>query len=93
MAKKLSDAEVNSRLSSVPGWKLENGEISRTFELPSFPAALVFVGAVGHLAESANHHPDILIKYRNVRLALVTHDAGGLTTKDFDLAARINGLV
>ena len=93
MAVKLSEAEVQSKLTTVPGWTLENGEITRTFKLGSFPAALVFVGAVGHLAESANHHPDILIRYKNVKLSLVTHDSGGLTDKDFALATRINGLM
>ena len=93
MATKLSESEVQSKLTTLPGWALENGEITRTIKLASFPAALVFVGAVGHLAESANHHPDILIRYKNVKLSLVTHDAGGLTDKDFALAARINDLV
>ena len=93
MAAKLSESEVQSKLTTVPGWTLDNGEITRTFKLGSFPAALVFVGAVGHLAESANHHPDILIRYKNVKLSLVTHDSGGLTDKDFALATRINGLV
>jgi 4a-hydroxytetrahydrobiopterin dehydratase len=93
MATKLSDSEVQAHLTKVPGWTLENGEITRTIKLGSFPAALVFVCAVGHLAESANHHPDILIKYKNVKLSLVTHDAGGLTDNDFALATRINDLV
>lgn len=93
MATKLSESEVQNKLKNLPGWTLENGEITRSFKLGSFPAALVFVSAVGHLAESANHHPDILIKYKNVKLSLVTHDAGGLTDKDFALATRINDLV
>jgi len=93
MAAKLSESEVQSKLTNLPAWTLENGEITRTFKLATFPAALVFVGAVGHLAESANHHPDILIRYKNVKLSLVTHDAGGLTDKDFALATRINDLV
>ena len=93
MAAKLTDSQVQANLSKIPGWTLENGEITRTFKLGTFPAALVFVSAVGHLAESANHHPDILIKYKNVKLSLATHDAGGLTDKDFALATRINDLV
>jgi 4a-hydroxytetrahydrobiopterin dehydratase len=92
MSAKLSESEIQSRLAKLSGWTVENGEILRTFALPSFPAALVFVSTVGHLAEAANHHPDILIKWRNVKLTLSTHDAGGLTTKDFDLAAQINAL-
>jgi 4a-hydroxytetrahydrobiopterin dehydratase len=64
----------------------------RTFSLPSFPEALLFVGAVGHLAERAEHHPDILIQYRSVTLTLSTHSAGGLTDQDFALAAEANAL-
>lgn len=90
---RLSDAEVQDHLDKVAGWSLENGEITRRFTLKDFPTALVFVGAVGHLAEQANHHPDITINYNRVKLALITHDSGGLTTNDFDLAARINALM
>jgi 4a-hydroxytetrahydrobiopterin dehydratase len=92
MATKLSDADVQKRLASVKGWAVENGEITRTFELPSFPAALMFVSAVGYMAEAAGHHPDIVIKYRKVKLSLVTHDAGGLTDTDFALAEQVNAL-
>ena len=60
--------------------------------LPSFPAALMFVSAVGQLAERADHHPDILISYRKVTLTLSTHSAGELTEKDFSLAAQINAI-
>jgi 4a-hydroxytetrahydrobiopterin dehydratase len=90
---KLSDSEIAARLATTRGWSLDGDMITRTFKLPSFPAALVFASAVGHLAEQADHHPDILIKHRNVTLTLSTHDAGGLTTNDFDLAAEINHLV
>ncbi|HET6168992.1 MAG TPA: 4a-hydroxytetrahydrobiopterin dehydratase [Terracidiphilus sp.] len=86
----LSETEVVSRLSSLNGWKLEKGEITRTFEFPDFRGSLSFVNRVGELAEGAGHHPDIDIRYNKVRLALVTHDAGGLTAKDFHLAAQIN---
>jgi len=86
----LSEAEVVSRLSSLNGWNLETGEITRTFEFADFRGSLAFVNRVGELAEAAGHHPDIDIRYNKVRLALVTHDAGGLTAKDFNLAAQIN---
>ncbi len=90
---KLSREQAQERLSALAGWSLtEAGEITRTFELPSFPQALLFVNTVGWLAEAANHHPDIVIRYRRVTLTLSTHDAGGLTTKDFDLAAQIDTL-
>jgi 4a-hydroxytetrahydrobiopterin dehydratase len=83
----LSAEEVRSRLANLPGWQIEAGELVRTFQFKDFRAALHFVNQVGEAAETAGHHPDIDIRYNRVRLALVTHDAGGLTTKDFDLAA------
>lgn len=88
----LSQTELASRLSGLSSWKIENGEIVRSFEFPDFRAALGFVNRVGDLAERAGHHPDIDIRYNKVRLALVSHDAGGLTTKDFDLAGQIDAL-
>lgn len=88
----LSSAEVNSRLGGVPAWRVEGGELVRTFEFKDFRAAMAFVNQVADLAEEAGHHPDIDIRYNKVRLALVTHDAGGLTAKDFDLAASADKL-
>lgn len=82
----LSTHEVESRLNNLTGWQVEAGELVRTFHFRDFRGALQFVNAVGELAEKAGHHPDIDIRYNQVRLALVTHDAGGLTDKDFDLA-------
>lgn len=88
----LADAEVSSRLKSLPEWKVESGELTRTFAFKDFVGSLAFVNQVGNLAEKAGHHPDIDIRYSRVRLALVTHDAGGLTTKDFELAAAVDKL-
>jgi 4a-hydroxytetrahydrobiopterin dehydratase len=83
----LADHEIHSRLVTVPDWQIESGELVRTFLFKDFRASLAFVNKVGDLAEAAGHHPDIDIRYNKVRLALVTHDAGGITQKDFDLAA------
>lgn len=91
MATRLSDAEITSQQRSLDSWQVENGELVRTFSFPDFRTSIAFVNKVGDLAEGAGHHPDIDIRYNRVRLALVTHDAGGLTAKDFDLARRING--
>jgi len=88
----LTAAEVQSRLTSLPDWKIESGELVKTFQFRDFVAALAFVNRVGRAAESASHHPDIDIRYNRVRLALVTHSAGGLTAKDFDLAAQADQL-
>ncbi|HEX3894477.1 MAG TPA: 4a-hydroxytetrahydrobiopterin dehydratase [Terracidiphilus sp.] len=88
----LTETEISTRLPSVPSWNVESGELTRTFAFKDFNGSLAFVNAAGALAEKAGHHPDIDIRYNRVRLALVTHDAGGLTAKDFDLAAAINTL-
>ena len=88
----LSDKEIHSRLVSVPDWQIESGELVRTFLFKDFRASLAFVNKVGDAAESAGHHPDIDIRYNKVRLALVTHDAGGISQKDFDLAAAADKL-
>ncbi|MGD1105762.1 MAG: 4a-hydroxytetrahydrobiopterin dehydratase [Terracidiphilus sp.] len=88
----LSPQVAQSRLAQLPGWQIESGELVRTFQFKDFLAALQFVNRVGELAEQAGHHPDIDIRYNRVRLALVTHDAGGLTEKDFDLAAQAQNL-
>jgi 4a-hydroxytetrahydrobiopterin dehydratase len=84
----LSDNEARTRLASLPGWQIQSGELVKTFQFKDFVASLRFVNQVGEAAETAAHHPDIDIRYNRVRLALVTHDAGGLTSKDFDLAAQ-----
>lgn len=86
----LSAHEIDSRLKNLSGWQAEAGELVRTFQFPDFRASLRFVNAVGELAEKAGHHPDIDIRYNKVRLALVTHDAGGITAKDFELAEAVN---
>ncbi len=76
----------------APAWDLVEGTLVKTVDCPSFPAALDFVVAVGRLAEESDHHPDIDIRWRTVRLVLVTHDAGGLTELDLDLARAIDAL-
>lgn len=88
----LSDRETQSRLVSVPDWQIESGELTRTFLFKDFRASLNFVNRVGEAAEQAGHHPDIDIRYNKVRIALVTHDAGGITDKDFDLATNVDKL-
>ena len=86
---KLSDTELQSALGELPGWKLEDGTIAKTYKHETFPEAIVFVNAVAHLAELANHHPDIDIRYSNITLRLVTHDSGGITAKDIALAKEV----
>jgi 4a-hydroxytetrahydrobiopterin dehydratase len=88
----LTVEEARNRLASLPEWRIESGELTRTFTFKDFVAALDFVNRVGQTAEAAGHHPDIDIRYNKVRLGLVTHDTGGLTVKDFELAAKAGTL-
>lgn len=89
----LNADEVQEKLKFLPGWKLVNGEIVRETTFKDFVAAVSFVNQVAAKAEAAGHHPDIDIRYNKVRLALVSHDAGGLTQQDFDMAASIESLL
>lgn len=89
----LPDPAIQARLASLPAWERNGPEISRSFTFADFAAALKFVNQVGELAEKANHHPDIDIRWNKVRLALATHSKGGLTALDFDLAEKIDRLV
>jgi len=86
---RLDDDEISSRLSGVPGWERDGDEIVKTFELPTFPDAISFVTRIADRAEAADHHPDLDIRYRKVRVALSTHDVGGISDLDFDLAHEI----
>ena len=90
MTKLLEDREITDSLSGILGWIRQGNSISKKYTLKNFKEALAFVNRAGELAEEMNHHPDILIHgYRFVTLTLMTHDAGGLTQKDFNLARRI----
>jgi 4a-hydroxytetrahydrobiopterin dehydratase len=86
----LSPAEITTALQTLPGWQLKDGELTREFSFADFREAMSFVNAVAALAERAGHHPDIDIRYNKVTLALVSHDAGGITDKDSSLAAEIS---
>ena len=89
---KVNFKAISPLLSSVPGWKGKDRRtaITRTYTFPNFRSALTFVAYVGELAEAKDHHPDIDIRYRRVKLTLTTHEAGGLTEKDFELAQLID---
>jgi 4a-hydroxytetrahydrobiopterin dehydratase len=86
----IAEQDLPAALARVPDWTLEGREIVRIFVHPDFAAALAFVNRVGALAEEANHHPDIDIRWNKVTLRLSTHSKGGLTALDFDLAAEID---
>ena len=89
---KLNAAQIKSGLARVPDWKKRGRTITRTYQFRNFPAAVRFVNAVARLAEKAWHHPDIDIRWNKVTLTLTTHDAGGLTGKDFKLAKQFDRL-
>jgi len=86
----LEPEAVQTLLQEVPEWKLEENTICRTIDFASFPLAIDFVNKVAEEAEKANHHPDIDIRWKTVRLALSTHSAGGLTSADFTLARKLD---
>jgi 4a-hydroxytetrahydrobiopterin dehydratase len=88
----LTDAEITTGLATLPGWAREGDEIVKTFDCGNFPAAIAFVVRIGFFAERADHHPDLDVRWKRVRVALTTHDAGGLTGKDLDLAREIEGV-
>lgn len=88
---KLDETNIRSALAALPNWARIGQIISRTYEFEDFPAAMKFVNSVAELAEQAQHHPDIDIRWNKVTLALTTHDAGGLTEKDFALARQCDG--
>lgn len=87
----LDEDAIGSRLGAV-AWERDGDEIVKVVTRKDFAGALEFVNAVGGLAEAMGHHPDIDIRWNKVTLALTTHDAGGLTNKDFNLAAKFDAL-
>ncbi|MEM0982825.1 MAG: 4a-hydroxytetrahydrobiopterin dehydratase [Planctomycetota bacterium] len=90
-AEKLSDEQISTAIASVPDWDTLNGEIQRTYQFDDFNASIAFVNKLAEYAEDVQHHPDILIRYNKVTLTVSTHDAGGITQLDFDLASAADG--
>jgi 4a-hydroxytetrahydrobiopterin dehydratase len=90
--KVLSQEEIRQKLGALDGWQLTSEGIRKRYELDSFMSVIRLVNRVAEAAEKANHHPDILINYDKVTFTLITHDAGGITQRDFSLAARIEAL-
>jgi len=90
MPKRLGKAEIQKKLKSLSGWSLKGSAIVRHYQFSGFVPAVAFVNHVAGLAEGMDHHPDILIQYKNVTLTLSTHTAKGLTDLDFKLAKKID---
>ena len=91
---KLMPEQIELRLAALHDWTLsaDQSALVRDFTFPDFAAALIFVNRIADLAEQSNHHPDIDIRYNRVRLSLTSHDSGGITTRDFNLATKISAL-
>ena len=87
------ESQIADRLRDLEGWSHVGGVITRVYKTKGFPMTLMLVNAIGYLAESADHHPDMLVKWGSVAVSLSTHSAGGITDKDFALARRIQDLV
>ncbi len=93
MANRLERQQVAEALQKLSSWTLQGDQIERLLTFENFVDAMIFVNKVAEVAEEEEHHPDIRIVYNKVTLALTTHDAGGLTAKDFKMAHRIDELL
>jgi 4a-hydroxytetrahydrobiopterin dehydratase len=89
----MDDDEITAALERIPHWRREGDSITRSVDAPSFLEGIELVVAVARAAETADHHPDIDVRWRTVTFTLSTHSAGGLTAKDFALAEEIDDLV
>ena len=89
---KLTDSEIGEKLATLPGWKYVAGALTREYVFPDFAVAFAFVTRLALMAEKVNHHPDIDMRYNRVRVALVSHDSGGVTGRDISMAEAISKL-
>jgi len=89
---KLNDHQVAEEMAVFPGWCIENGQLTKTFEFGSYKDGVVFASAIGFVADKLDHHPDITITYRKVKIAVNTHSVDGISPYDFELARRIENL-
>ena len=90
MAAKLTKKQIEEWVARHPRWLYRDGALRKTFGFPSFRGSIVFVNRIATLADEADHHPDIIVRYARVQIVLSTHDAGGVTEKDLQLAERID---
>ena len=93
MADLIDPSNLDNFAKKVPEWEIDGDNLTRTFEFDEFMEAIDFVNSVAEIAEEAQHHPDIDVRFNTVILTLTTHDLGGLTKADFEVAARIDNLV
>jgi len=93
MPTKLTDEQIQSQLNDLDGWSLADGKLHRELKFADFSEAFGFMARVALFAESMNHHPEWFNVYNTVKIDLATHDVGGISELDFELAGKINGLV
>jgi 4a-hydroxytetrahydrobiopterin dehydratase len=86
----INESEIKEVLAKEPEWRLEGGKLVRDWKFADFVKAMEFVNRIAVLAEEEGHHPDIDVRYNQVKLGLVSHDAGGITSRDVEMAARIS---
>jgi 4a-hydroxytetrahydrobiopterin dehydratase len=89
---KLTQEDIDARLEDFGNWSHSSGTLQRTLNFDDFLGSMAFANKVADLAEAHQHHPDIMIRYNKVTLTLTTHDANGVTEKDFDLAKAIEAI-
>ncbi|BAY53166.1 pterin-4a-carbinolamine dehydratase [Thermostichus vulcanus NIES-2134] len=92
MAERLSPADIEAQLANLPGWKQVGDRLEQTFTFKDFLGSIAFVNRLVDPAEQAGHHPDLSISWNRVTVCLTTHDVGGITQKDIDLAKVISNL-
>jgi 4a-hydroxytetrahydrobiopterin dehydratase len=90
MTERLSDIAIQRELGNLPGWSRRGDVITKTFQFRNFLTGINFVGAIAKVADEADHHPDIDIRYTKIVITLSTHSAGGITQKDLSLAKEID---
>ena len=91
-AKKLTDSEIQTRLAGVTGWSVEEGKLHKQFQFESFVEAFGFMTSLALIAEKMNHHPEWFNVYNRVAIDLMTHDVGGISDSDFELAKAADNL-
>ncbi len=90
--KRLDETQLEENLKVVIGWAIKDEKLTKTYEFKSYLQGLVFATALGYRAEKMDHHPDITVSYRKVTVAVNTHDVGGISHLDFELAREADGL-
>lgn len=87
---RLDSTAITQRVAALAGWRVEGAELMKSYRFKNFVEAIAFVNAIARIAESQNHHPDLVVRWGEVTVRVTTHSAGGLTAKDFELASAID---